>query len=364
MLPLFEAFPRLIDRVSHVPIGGFPTPVIPLRRLGDILGMDGLYLKHDGSSGEVYGGNKVRKLEFILGDALRKRKKSVLTFGYAGSNHALATSIYAEKLGFKSTSILLEQPNARYVGKNLLMGHAHHARLRHFRSSASACLPVMLTLASHLIRQGRLPYIVPPGGSSRIGVLGYVNAAFELRNQVEAGLLPKPDRIFVALGTMGTAVGLALGLKAAGMSTTVDCVRVTDRTYADEKKFTRLFAGTAEWIARMDPSFPPIEPEPTNTRFHHDFFGEQYAQFTEQGMNAVRLLKESEGIDLEGTYTGKAMAALIDRAASGDPNHSVVLFWNTYNAVDFSRHIDSYDYRRLPKKFHAYFESDAQPLDR
>lgn len=363
LLPLFKKFPVLKEKLPYVALGIFPTPVMQLTKLGEEIGIDRLYLKQDGESGEIYGGNKIRKLEFILGDALEKRTKSVLTFGYAGSNHALATSIYAGKLGLKSTSILLKQPNARYVRRNLLMGHAHGAQLCHYKSEYPAFAAVLLKILKNVLKHGRLPYIVPPGGSSPLGIMGYVNAAFELKEQVEKGILPEPELIFVALGTMGTAVGLLLGLKAAGLSTKVVSVRVTDEKYANKQKFMTLFNKTVTLISAVAPSFPQVKIAASDVDIRHNFFGGQYARFSREGMAAVNLLKKTEDISLEGTYTGKTMAALMDQMKSGASKDSVVLFWNTYNTRDFSGSIDKIHYRQLPKSFHHYFEEDVQPLD-
>lgn len=109
MIFLFEHYPLLKESVPYVSLGEFPTSIRHLRKLGENIGADYVYAKDDGLSGKAYGGNKIRKVNFILGDGLRKKAKQVLTFGFAGSNHALATAIYAQKLGLKSISILLAQ---------------------------------------------------------------------------------------------------------------------------------------------------------------------------------------------------------------------------------------------------------------
>ena len=129
MIPLFEQYPLLNEKIPYVPLGEFPTPIKHLRQLGNKLGTDSLYLKHDGLSSQIYGGNKVRKLEFLLGDALRQGAKEILTFGFVGSNHALATAVYAQRLALKSISILLAQPNAQYVRRNLLLSHVSGAEI-------------------------------------------------------------------------------------------------------------------------------------------------------------------------------------------------------------------------------------------
>ena len=111
-------------------------------------------------------------------------------------------------------------------------------------------------------------------------------------------------------------------------------------------------------------SFPKVKIADDEVDIIHNFFGEQYAHFTEQGMAAVNLVAKSEGIGLDGTYTGKAMAALIDRVKNHGLRNEVILFWNTYNARDFSDTIKGVDYHQLPGCFHRYFEEDVQPLDK
>jgi 1-aminocyclopropane-1-carboxylate deaminase/D-cysteine desulfhydrase-like pyridoxal-dependent ACC family enzyme len=121
MIPLFKQYPKLEEKLPYISLGEFPTPVQKLERLGMELGVGNLYTKRDDLSGRLYGGNKPRKLEFILGDVLRSGAKEVITFGGAGSNHALATAIYSRQAGLKSISMLMPQPNARYVRNNLLV---------------------------------------------------------------------------------------------------------------------------------------------------------------------------------------------------------------------------------------------------
>jgi 1-aminocyclopropane-1-carboxylate deaminase/D-cysteine desulfhydrase-like pyridoxal-dependent ACC family enzyme len=363
MLPLFEDYPRLQDELPHVNLGRFPTSVQKLDRLGEEVGVHQLYIKRDDLSGELYGGNKVRKLEFLLGDALRAQVKEVVALGYAGSNHALATAVYANQLGLRSISMLMPQPNARYVARNLLMSHNSRAELHHVRNLWLMYPATFYQLARHRAKTGRFPRLIAVGGSSPLGTLGYVNAAFELKRQIEEGELPEPARIYVAAGTMGTAVGLMLGIQTAGLRSQVIPVRVTSESFVNPTKAVRLFDQTNSLLRSAEPSFPRFELSEGEVGIRHGFIGQGYAHFTEEGMRAVRLMKECEGIKLEGTYTGKTLASLIEDASRQDLSHEVVLFWNTYNSVDFSDAIADMDYLQLPGSFHQYFEEDVQPLD-
>jgi D-cysteine desulfhydrase len=363
MLPLFERYPGLKDRLEHIPLGRFPTPVEKLERLGQAVGVNALYVKRDDLSGEVYGGNKVRKLEFILARGLAKGAKEVLTFGYAGSNHATATAVYAEQLGLRSTSMLLPQPNAEYVRRNLLLSYCCNAELIQKRNVPLLKMAAGLQILRHRLKFRRFPLVIPPGGSSTFGTIGHVNAAFELKCQIEKGEIPEPDCIYVALGTMGTAVGLMLGLKAAGLDTRVVATRVVPEKFGSGRGMVEIFGETNRLLHSLDVSFPLFEISEKDVDVRSDFFGREYALFTEEGMKAISVMKEYGGITLDGTYTGKVFAALLDDAEKDVLRNLTILFWNTYNSRDFSEAISGTDYHNLPACFHRYFEQEAQPLD-
>jgi D-cysteine desulfhydrase len=368
MIPLFEYYHLLASKLPYVSLGEFPTPVQKLDQLGGQLGLDNLFIKRDDLSGKVYGGNKVRKLEFILGDALRNRAKEVLTFGSAGSNHALATAVYARQLGLKSISMLVPQPNAHYVRRNLLMSYHSGAEL-HLYSNIRSITPlanpsVLYQFLRHGLKRGQLPRVIPMGGSSPLGAVGYVNAAFELKGQILRGEIPEPDFIYVASGSMGTAAGLMLGLKAMNSKTRVVAVRVNSDSFVNAKGLVKLIYKTNSLLSSMDQSFPKVEFSEHDMDIRHDFFGNQYALFTKEGMKAVAFMQKYGGIKLEGTYTGKAFAALIEDGKKSSLRDKVLLFWNTYNSLDLSKTIATIDYHQLPRCFHRYFTEEVQPLER
>ncbi|MGO9585723.1 MAG: 1-aminocyclopropane-1-carboxylate deaminase/D-cysteine desulfhydrase [Limisphaerales bacterium] len=363
-LPLFKDYPRLAGQLSHVSLGRFPTPVEKLEQVGNAIGLKNLYLKRDDLSGTVYGGNKVRKLEFLLGDALRRNAKEVITFGFAGSNHALATALYANRLGLGSTSLLLPQSNAHYVRRNLLASHYFKADLRHYENWTLLGLGLLRKLLRGGIKHGTFPLLIPAGGTCPRGIAGYVNAAMELKEQIIAGEMPEPDFIYVPLGSMGTAVGLTLGLKAAGLKCRVIAVRVIEERFANAKKMTRLFQETASFLRKLDPAFPLPRLGDGDWTVRDDCLGGGYACFTEKAMKAAALMKEKAGIILNGTYSAKAFSALFDDTEKQVLKGKTVLYWNTYNSRDLSLFAAGVDYHHLPSAFHRYFEEDVQPLDR
>ena len=360
---LFTQYKNVGKTVPHISLGKFPTPVESLDSLGEKLCVQNIFIKRDDLSGNLYGGNKVRKLEFLLARALNMGAEKVLTIGFAGSNHSLATTYYAQKTGLGSVSLLMPQPNARYVRKNLLMSFAKGAELHYCKNLAHLTVQLALLVANQWIHKEGKIYVIPAGGSSVTGVLGFINAGLELKAQVDEGIVPEPDYIYVSMGTMGTAAGLIIGLKYAGLKTKVIPVRVVEKIYADEGKLLGLVNQAHNYLKSMDGDIPHVEFTQDDFEMRHDFFGEKYAEFTKAGAEAIKLLKETRGIQLEGSYTGKAMAALISDAKKGILKDKTALFWNTYNSWDFSDEIKDVDYKKLPKGFYRFFEEQFQPLD-
>jgi 1-aminocyclopropane-1-carboxylate deaminase/D-cysteine desulfhydrase-like pyridoxal-dependent ACC family enzyme len=356
MIPLFERFPKLRDGLPYVPIAELPTPVEQMEKLGAAIGADRLYVKRDDLSGLAYGGNKVRKLVFLLAKAQEIGAKEVMTFGAAGSNHALATAVYARQLGLQPISMLFPQINADYVQKNLLMSHGIQTELNHYPGISALLAGALYQMARHKIKTGRFPFYIPAGGTNARGIVGFVDAAFELKEQIRQGLLPEPDIVYAAFGSGGTAAGLMIGFAAAGMKTKVIPVRVVQEAFVPEKGFRKQIMKAVSFLHEMDSSFPDIDFSKRNLYIDNDFLGKGYAAFTEAGKEAMELAKENEEIVLDGTYTGKAMAALIAHGRKGLLKNKVVLYWNTKNSRDFSEKIADVDYRELPKAFHTYFK--------
>jgi D-cysteine desulfhydrase len=326
--------------------------------------LDQLYIKRDDLSGAVYGGNKVRKLEFLLGEAIRRKAKEVITLGFAGSNHALATAFYANQLGLGSTSLLLPQPNAHYVRRNLLVSHYFKADLHYYKNWALLGAGLLSQLLRRRAKHGVFPRVIPGGGSCPLGVCGYLNAVLELKMQIAAGQMPEPDFIYVPLGSMGTAVGLTLGLKTAGLKSRIIAVRVIEKRLANENKMARLFRDTAGFLRERDPAFPKLLLVENDWIVRDDCLGDGYARFTEKAVEAACLMREKAGIILNGSYSAKAFSALLGDAQKQILKGKTVLFWNTYNSRDLSTFAARVDYHQLPETFHRYFEEDVQFLDR
>ncbi|PKQ19432.1 MAG: hypothetical protein CVT66_10165 [Actinobacteria bacterium HGW-Actinobacteria-6] len=361
--PLFSAYPLLRDVISRVPLGLWPTPIDELPRLASAIGAGRLFVKRDDVSALPYGGNKVRKLEVTLGDALSRGAQDIITFGAAGSNHALATAIYGTALGLNVTSMLTPQPNARYVRRNLLAHLGAGASVR-MHSDRDAALEDAAALSQEAFERTGMPaYVIPFGGTTPVSTAGFVNAGFELAGQISAGLVPAPDVIYVPLGSMGTAAGIALGLAIGGIAPLVRAVTVVPSQIATDARYRQLLDDTVAVLRAGDAAIPPDLASAVNVEVVDGFLGDEYALFTSAGMEAVSLAAAEEGLQLEGTYTGKAMSALIADARAGDLAGKTAIFWDTYNSHDVAVLTSGVDYHDLPEAARMYFETDVQPLD-
>jgi D-cysteine desulfhydrase len=346
MLPLFERYPLLKDKLPYVSLGEFPTPVEKLERLGQDISMPHLYTKRDDLSGELYGGNKVRALEFLLGEALRAGHQQVIALGFPASCQALAQAIYAKQLGIKSMAVLFRQVNSEQGRRHLLM----------YQSVGAEVYPLGLIPVFHLMKytlqHGRFPKFLE--ASSPLGMAGYVNAGFELKDQIELGLLPEPDLMYVALATMGTAVGLDLGFKAAGLKSRVVSVHLGNPR-ATPQNMVKLFRETNELLHSHDPSFPEFEVSENDFDVRYDFNKPKGRLLSEVDAQAMKRAKELAHLQLDEMFTANAFAALLADADKGLLRDKTVLWWNSYNSRDFSAQTASAEYRQLPKGFHHYF---------
>jgi D-cysteine desulfhydrase len=301
---LAERHPHL----PHVELCGLPTPVRPLSRLAD-----GLWMKDDSGTAPLWGGNKPRKLEWLIGDAKAKGRRTLLTFGALATNHGLATALYARQQGMRCVLALVDQPVDEHVERQLerIRASGAHVYVTRTKARTAAATPYLA------LRHGRA-YLVPPGGSSPVGALGFVEAALELAAQVRAGELPEPETVWCALGSGGTAAGLAVGLRMAGLRTQVQAVHVNDGLKLTEQSVTRLARRT-----------PVPETALNELRVVHGWLGAGYGHGTPEAARAIERAREAEGLTLDPVYTGKTMAAVLDHIESG---HAAgpALYWHTY----------------------------------
>lgn len=347
---LFDCFPDIDGRIPWLSLGHYPTPVQKLTGLGH----EHLWIKRDDLSSPVYGGNKVRKLEFVLADVLKKGKKRVVTIGGIGTNHGLATAIFCRRLGLGCTLIVFDQPVTRHVRQNLLLFHKFGADLVYARNIWEA--GVQFSIIQRMTKPGA--YFLYAGGSSPLGTLGFVNAAFELKRQIEAGVVPSPRYLFCPLGSNGTMAGLSLGALLAGLDTTVIGIRVTKPNLGPMELAT---AGTVKALMGktyriMKSAYPKIrEVSFIKPLVLENYYGGEYGLPTTEGTAAMSLFREKDGIKLEPTYTAKTCAGILDFIKDPSLAKDPILYWHTYNSVDLSKEAESVDYRELPGEFHKFF---------
>jgi D-cysteine desulfhydrase len=355
-LPLYVRYPQLEASLPRLALSQGPSPVTELAHVGG----KSLWIKNDGLYGTLYGGNKPRKLEFILPDVQRKGATTIVTFGGLGTHHGLATALYGRQQGLRTVLLLVDQPVNDAVRQQLCWFEQAGATLHYTATTWRTILwtpPLMLRYTAW--RRGKLPYFLPPGGSAPVGTLGYVNAAFELADQVAAGELPEPKTIVVALGSRGTAAGLALGLHLAGLRSRLVAVRVSDVLPLTPDRVADLANRTARLMRQRGASLPAAKIEPAAITVLSEWLGEGYGYPTREAERAKALLQEKEGLALDLTYTAKAMAAILALLENGRLGEGPTLYWHTYNALPQPLpEPGPEDYRMLPTAFHRFFETD------
>jgi D-cysteine desulfhydrase len=300
-----------------LPLGRFPTPVQRVDALSNARST--LWVKRDDATHDVYGGNKVRKLEWLLAEAKERGSTRVVTVGAAGSHHVLATTYFGKRAGIVVEAVLVPQPRTEHVLEVLRAGIG--LGLKAFPVGSWSAAP--WALARRVASGARL---ITVGGSSVTGTMGYLQAARELAAQVRRGELPEPDVCVVALGSGGTAGGLAAGFEAEGMRTRVVGVCVSTPPWVLERTALRLAAASLRRAGIA-------AGEPMRARLSMDvrFLGEGYGFVTMAGNEATVVAKEGAGLTLDPTYTAKAFAsALWHVRARRAPN---VLYWHTLSSA-------------------------------
>lgn len=364
---IFRSYPKLKENVPWIPLlTGVPTPIDRLEKLEKKLGMTSegrIYIKRDDIDHHIYGGNKLRKFEFIFGKAVENNKKGMITVGGVGSNHCLACAIVAQELDMDCDLFLFPQPLTWHVQRSLLLYDYFGANLHLSKSFTTLALKL---LGFKLIHPKY--HLMFPGGSllfglgSPIGTIGFVNAISELKSQVNEEKLVKPDAIFVAGGSGGTAAGLILGCKLLGLNTKVYITAVSMDWIINKDNVLKNANKALKYLKKRDNSIPDIKLDKNDFEIIEGYLGSEYGIKTERGQEAIDLVRklegESKGFKLETTYTGKTMAAMLDYLKEEENNSKTVLFWNTYNSNDLNKYLKETDfnYKKLPEKFHRFYE--------
>ena len=310
----------LTENLKRVSLGFFPTPLHTLPRLTDKLGGPQLYIKRDDQTGLATGGNKTRKLEFLVADALDQGADTLITGGAPQSNHARQTAAAAARMGMRCVLVLRGKSPAARQG-NLLLDEMLGAEIRWAEKNAMPA--AMEAIAVELQEQKRTPYIIPYGGSNPVGATGYVAAMEELMEQAQQMNL-RFDRIVFASSSSGTQGGLVVGGKALGHTGQVLGISVDEKREDLQAKVVTLANELAAHL-KLNLQFAPGE-----IAVNADYLGAGYGIMGEPERMAIRLMAETEGLLLDPVYTGRAFAGLIDLIRKGVFRRSeTVLFWHT-----------------------------------
>lgn len=350
--PLFRQLPALALRLPRVALSDGPSPVSRLAHLSQRTGME-IWIKNDGLYGSLYGGNKPRKLEFVLARALETGARTVMTTGPLGTHHGLATALYGRRLGLKVALLLTYQRPNEHVVRQLCRMQRAGAEMHYTRSGPLTAVMVPYLAIKYTGRdRGRRPYLVPPGASTPLGALGYVNAAVELAEQVRAGELPEPETIVLPVGSGGTAAGLALGLGIAGLHSRIVGVAITRAPTSWAPTVKRMAIETARLIRRS--GVADLEASVAEVSVSDRWLGGGYGRPTIQGEEASRLMASEEGVQLEPTYTAKTVAGLTAMCAARELR-GPVLYWHTYDArLAGESGFGPPDYAALPREFRRF----------
>jgi L-cysteate sulfo-lyase len=299
----------LIGKMPRVRLAALPTPLEPAPRITAALGGPNIWLKRDDLTGLGMGGNKARKLEFLMAQALAEGADTVVTSGGPQSNHCRMTAAAGAKLGMHVVLVLMGSKPELATG-NLLLDHVFAAEIRWTGDlDWSEIDGILAATCTDLRSTGRNPFLIPIGGATPTGSAGYVNAVLEMSEQMaEAGIAA--DYLFHATGSTGTQAGLVVGAYALSAGFKVVGVSVLHDEAAVHEGVARLSAQTADLLGA------PVPPD-EEIIVLDQYVGEGYGIPTPGGMEAIHLLAETEGVLLDPVYTGKAMAGLINQIRVG-----------------------------------------------
>jgi len=323
---------EILEEVPRVRLALLPTPLEKAEGLTNLLGGPNIFIKRDDCTGLAFGGNKTRKLEFVMADALERKADVVITIGGLQSNCARQTAAAAKKLGMEAILLLNGKEPAQYQG-NLLLDRILGCNIRFTpysdadeqKEESGEETPITGETAEEVKRNGKIPYIVPLGVSTPLGNLGYITAIKELKEQLEK-IDRSADYIVSAVGSGGTQAGIELGLRLWGMKAKAYGISISRHVKPKSQEIADLCNRTVDYLRLGE----ELQFSPDEIAINYDYVGKGYGIPTKECVDAIRTTAQVEGIFLDPVYTGKAMAGLIDLIKKGrfkkDDN---VLFFHT-----------------------------------
>jgi D-cysteine desulfhydrase len=287
-----------------------PTPIQKLRNFPQLPSNLEILIKRDDLTGFALSGNKIRKLEFLFHDALRKKADTLITCGGFQSNHARATAILGAQFGFKTSLVLFGDGEPKLDG-NLLLNKLVGADIRYISEDQFKHVDsIMPELASELEASGKKPYIIPEGASNQLGVWGYIKACVEMKRQLEK-MSQKITKIITAVGSGGTYAGLWLGSRMLNWDMEIYGINVKDTAQLFVDRISNLINDTKNKF-HLD-----IELKKEEIRIIDGYVGIGYAKSKKEELDLIRTVAENTGIILDPVYTGKAMYGLFEEIRKG-----------------------------------------------
>ena len=287
-----------------------PTPIERIRNLPQVPQGFEIFVKRDDLTEFYLSGNKIRKLEFIFYDVLKKNADTLITCGGFQSNHARATAILGTRFGLKSVLVLFGE-NSPVLDGNLFLNELVGAEIKYIPQDRYGELEaIMEEVSSKLKKEGKKPYIVPEGASNELGVWGYIKASWEIKKQLEKRKL-KIDKIITAVGSGGTYAGLFLGSKIFDWEVQIYGFNVKDTAQIFVDRIYELMMTTKEKF-KLKVNF-----EKEEIKIIDGYVGEGYAKSRKEELDLIKSVAENTGIILDPVYTGKAMYGLLDQLKRG-----------------------------------------------
>jgi len=313
-----EVIEEMLKKVpKRLHLGFLPTPLEKAEKLTAFLGGPNIFIKRDDCTGLAFGGNKVRKLEFVMADALEKKAEVVITTGGIQSNWARQTAAAAKKLGMETILFLQGEKPQEFQG-NLLLDKILGCDIRFAvvnkldeEGEIKGKFPWTGKIAEEVKEKGKIPYLAPIAAANPLGNMGYITALSELKSQLDEMKI-KADYIILATGSGGTQAGIELGVRLLGLKTKVIGISASRHRMEKWDEICELCNETLDFFQLKNHRFTSDEIE-----VNMDYIGEGYAIPTKECIEAIKLVAQKEGIFLGPVYTGKAMAGLIDLVKKG-----------------------------------------------
>ena len=303
-----------------------PTPVERISRLSGVPDGSKIFIKRDDLTGFGLSGNKIRKLEFLAYEGLKRRCDTLITCGGIQSNHARATAIVAAKLGLKSCLVLFEEEKAKNDG-NIFLSRLVGAQLKYITPEEYEWVDDILEQERLKLKsKGRKGYVIPEGGSNALGIWGYIKAAHEIKSQLDSGKL-KIDRIITAVSSGGTYAGLYIGSKLLKWKVKITGFNIRETSFIAVERIWKL---VQDHLKRFKSNIPVSKDE---LEVIDGYVGKGYGLSTKRELDLLKSVAKDAGIILDPVYSGKAMFGLVDQIKRGNfPKKEKILFLHTGGA--------------------------------